>query len=276
MFKIFAMKSFRYHPVITLYRAIIWVLLHILLKRPATISLQVGNATFLLELPPLLHQGGSTGVFVQREYYEPLLEFCGHLIRRGDVIVDCGANQGIYTCAFAKLTGRTGKVIAFEPQTYAIDVLDNNIQINGFTNVVVIPTAVSDHAGSAVLDVSKGAVSASIVRDYGRQGAITVPTVTIDDTIETLNLTQIDILKMDIEGAELVALGGCERLLTRFKPIIILEATPSDPSWRKIVALLIDQHGYQSFLFDDEGFLKLVANVTEDHPNVIFIHGKQS
>jgi FkbM family methyltransferase len=268
--QIFQTRSFRLEPISTVYRAISWIVLYILPKRTARVVIPVGKTSFKLDLPPLLRQGGSTGIFVQRVHYEPLLEYCDRLIKPGDVVFDCGANQGIYTCAFAALTGPLGRVIALEPQEYAIQALRNNLLINQFDHVSVQQVAASDQAGTAILDVSRGAVSASIARDFGRKGSFSVPTVTLSALAETLGIDRLNVLKMDIEGAEYLALLGAESLLTKYKPLVILEATPQEDAWLKVMALL-KGHGYKPFLFGPEGDLVPVTNVGGYSPDVIFL-----
>jgi FkbM family methyltransferase len=270
IFRIFRTQSFRRDPVLTIYRALMWLLLYIFPKRRASIRIPVGDTSFWLNLPPLLRSAGSTGIFVQRQYYEPLLEFCDRLVKRGDVAFDCGANQGIYSCAFAAIVGPSGRVIAFEPQDYAVTALKNNLRINGFDNVTVEHAAVSDHEGSAILDVSRGATSASITRDFGLQEGLTVPTVTLAGIAERVGIERLDLLKMDIEGAEYFALSGSEILLTKYKPIIVLEATPSEAEWRKILTLL-GRHGYAPHLFDTSGRLNRVVDLEDYQSDVIFL-----
>ena len=275
--KLLSLRSFHKNPVATTYRAAAWILFHTLPKRHAVIEVPVNGTSFKLDLPPLARQGGSAGIFLQRQYYEPLLEFCDLLVKPGDVVFDIGANQGIYACAFAALVGPRGRVIAFEPQKYAVDVLQHNIRLNGFYQIIVQQAAVSDQEGSAVLDVSQGAVSASIVRDFGgRVGAAEVMTMTIDTVAKRLKLDRVNMIKMDIEGAELLALKGGAETLRRYKPIIVLEATPDDAAshWFEIVGLLLN-YGYQAFLFDAAGGLERITDLVhwnQQYPNVVFVH----
>jgi FkbM family methyltransferase len=251
-------------------RGIAWLFYYIALRQRASVRITVGKKSFVLELPPLLGHFGSTGIFLQRQYYEPLLEFCDRLIRPGYIVFDCGANQGIYTCAFAALVGPSGRVIAIEPQDYAVEAIRKNISINGFNNVVVQHSAVSDSEGSATLDVSRGAVSASIIRDFGRQSARTVHTVTLERVAEREGLDRVDLVKMDIEGAEYNALRGAEGLLAKYKPILVLEASPSDPDWFR-VATLLKKYDYEPHLVDEEGRLAPIRNLPEGNPNVVFL-----
>jgi FkbM family methyltransferase len=273
--RVFGTRSFTKEPISTSMRGIAWLFYYVSLRQRASVRIPVGKESFVLELPPLLGHFGSTGIFIQRKYYEPLLEFCDRLVHHGYIVFDCGANQGIYTCAFAALTGSTGRVIAIEPQDYAVEAIRKNISINGFNNVVVQHSAASDSEGSATLDVSRGAVSASIIRDFGRQSARTVPTVTLERVAEREGLDRVDLVKMDIEGAEYNALRGAEGLLAKYKPILVLEASPSDPDWFRVAALL-KKYDYQPHLFDEEGRLAPVRDLPEGNPNVVFLVPKRS
>jgi FkbM family methyltransferase len=264
---IFHTRSFAKEPAATCMRSLIWLFYHIALRRRASVRIPVGRQSFILELPALLGHFGSTGVFLQRQYYEPLLEFCDQLIAPGYVVFDCGANQGIFTCAFATLAGPSGKVIAIEPQDYAVDAIRDNIRRNRLDNVIVEHAAVSDFEGSATLDISRGAVSASIIRDFGRQSAQTVPTVTLASVAEREGLDRIDLIKLDVEGAEYSALRGADDLLTKYKPVLVLEASHGDPDWLQ-VSTLLQKYDYQPHLFNLDGRLEPIRHLPEGKANV--------
>jgi FkbM family methyltransferase len=268
--KIFDTKSFKVQPIATLCRAAGWVLVHVLPKREATIRVRVGDTSFRLQLPPVLKHFGSTGIFVQRQFYEPLLEFADRLVGKGDVVFDCGASQGIYSCAFGALVGASGHVYSFEPQAYAASALRRNARANGFDHVEVEQAAVSDKEGEAVLDTTIGSVSASIVRDFGRRSSVKVRTATLTSFAQRIGLDRLELIKMDIEGAEYMALKGAEPLITKYKPKIVLEASPGEKSWAAALELL-NAHGYRSYLFDEEGALVPTATIKGDHPNVVFL-----
>src|SRR5262245_1652358 len=125
--KLLSLRSFQREPVATSYRAVSWILFHTLPQRHALVEIAIkGGRPFKLDFPPLARQGGRAGIYLQRQYYEPLLEYCHQVVKPGDVVFDVGANQGIYACAFAALAGPTGHVIAFEPQEYAVRALVMN------------------------------------------------------------------------------------------------------------------------------------------------------
>jgi FkbM family methyltransferase len=265
---VFRTRSFRQEPVATIYRAASWVLFHVLPKRRAVVTIPIGTTKFKLDLPPILRQAGSTGIYVQRRYYEPLLEFCHSLIKEGDTVFDCGANIGIYSCAFGALVGKSGRVISFEPQDYAVTALRNNTQLNGFGHVSVEQVCVSDRQGTAVLDTSQGEVAASIVRNYGRERVQSVSTATLTTVAERLGICRLDLIKMDIEGAELPALIGGAELLRRHRPILVMESTP--PQFAELVGFLTP-YDYKPYMFEADGRLCAIDRMTEPTPGIVFL-----
>jgi hypothetical protein len=80
-----------------------------------------GAHRFKLALQSARRGFGSAGIFIQRRYYEPLLEFGDKLLNGDDCAIDGGANQGIFTCAFAAAVGNKGRVFAFEPNPNAVN-----------------------------------------------------------------------------------------------------------------------------------------------------------
>ena len=80
--------------------------------------------------------------------YEPCeTEFVMNEIKKGDVVLDIGANIGYYTLIFARLVGEEGKVFAFEPDPENFALLKKNVEINGYHNVVLVQKAISNKTG---------------------------------------------------------------------------------------------------------------------------------
>jgi FkbM family methyltransferase len=264
-------RSFRMQPIATLWRGFLWLSCHILPQRRAIITLRVGGQSFKMDLPPLLKSFGSTGIFIQRRYYEPLLQFCDRLIGPGAVAFDCGANQGIYSCAFAALVGPSGRVIAFEPQPYAIAALRNNLKMNRFDQVWVEEAALSNCEGTAQLDCSAGAVSASIVQNFGGTKTEMVRTSTLSSVSAKLELKRIDLIKLDIEGSEYDALESARELLAQFKPKLVLEGSLLHPNWGQLNEYLFGL-GYRPHLFDVKGDLVPITGITQYEANIVYVH----
>lgn len=140
-------------------------------------------------------------------------------LRRGDRVIDAGANVGVYTLFLASLVGPEGHVLAFEPDPKAADRLRENIRLNALENVTVRQSAVSNFVGSA--DFTQGADGGNAlysVRTYDRppqQVEVTTLDVEIDGD-------SYQFCKMDIEGAEWDALKGTAESLGRANPPVWL------------------------------------------------------
>lgn len=158
---------------------------------------------------------------------EPSVARClEKLLQPGMTIIDAGANVGELTARAARLVGHKGRVIALEASTETARTLKRNMEINGLANVRVIEEALSDQVGELTfhLGVENDSHSSSIYEpnDYGGR-SVTVPAVNLDTLKRREGLGRVDVLKMDVEGAELAALLGGEEMLARDRPTLIFE-----------------------------------------------------
>lgn len=137
-------------------------------------------------------------------------------IKPGNVILDVGANVGYYSLLAAVLTGEKGIVYSFEPDAENIIYLNKHLVLNKIKNVKVIDCAVSGKNGVASFSGkrSKGKID--------EQGSTIVKTITLDSFCKIEQISSIDVIKMDIEGAEYDALLGAKYILTVFKPMLFL------------------------------------------------------
>jgi FkbM family methyltransferase len=160
--------------------------------------------------------------------HEPFeTEIVCNLVKRGDVVLDLGANIGYYTLIFAKIVGAEGKVFAFEPDPDNFSLLKKNIEINGYKNVILEQKAVSDKTGTVKLYLSEDNLADHRIYDShdGRE-FIEIESVSLDDYFENVN-DNIDFIKMDIEGAEPAAIQGMRSLLKRNQNVkVITELFP--------------------------------------------------
>jgi FkbM family methyltransferase len=154
--------------------------------------------------------------------YEPLsTDLVRAEIRPGNVVIDIGANIGYYTLIFAKGVGPAGRVVAFEPEPGNFALLEENVAGNGYRNVTLAQLAVSDRTGSARLYLD--ADNAGDCRMYDsrdRRPSVEVETVRLDEHLAWLD--RIDLIKMDIQGAEPAALRGMRGLLGRHRQLKLL------------------------------------------------------
>lgn len=159
-------------------------------------------------------------------------------LRPGDVVLDLGANIGLFTLLYARQVGPTGRVHAFEPGVQSFALLQTNAAINGYSNVTLYNKAVADRDGATkFLLCATGDSDNRLFDNSGeRREEIDVEVVRLDTLFGP---SRVDFIKMDIQGAELLAMKGlrvtCEhnpqmRMLIEFSPLTLLqsEASPSE------------------------------------------------
>lgn len=133
-------------------------------------------------------------------------------IKENDVVLDIGANIGYFTLIAAKSVGKKGKVYAFEPDANNFSILNKNVEINGYRNIVLIKKAVSDKTGKSSFYLDKKDFGKHSLFNLDNVERIEVETVKLDDYFNGYD-GKIDFIKMDIQGAEWLALGGMKSLL---------------------------------------------------------------
>lgn len=166
------------------------------------------------------------------------------------VIVDIGAGIGSETATFSAVAGPGGKVIAVEAHPRTYEFLKANISANNLQNVVSAQVAVTDRSGVVrISDDEESHIRNTIMAEGG---TITVTASTVDDLLHDLGIEHVDLLKMNIEGAEVGALQGAAETLTRTRYAYIachdFEAERTGNSMlrtRSAVTALLQQTGFQ-------------------------------
>ncbi len=163
------------------------------------------------------------------EVYEPVeTEIFKGEIKAGDRVLDIGANIGYYTLIAAHLVGPQGKVYAFEPDPANFRLLQKNVEANGYTNVVLVNKALSNKNGKIRLYLNPSNRGDHRVYDSkdGRS-SIEIETVALDRFFKPLD-KKIHFIKMDIQGAEALALAGMKGLIRRNKGLkLVTEFSPA-------------------------------------------------
>ena len=196
-----------------------------------------------------LYRGGR-----ERLVQETLAE---HL-KPGMVFYDLGANLGLFTIIGARRVGPEGKVFAFEPDPDVCNRLRQNVSRNGFSNVEVVQGAVYSTTGSSDFvradpkitpDLGLGRID----RTSQLFGSIRIRTVALNDFVRDARLP--DVIKCDVEGAEVDVFEGAGLLLERQRPAILCEVH-SESNSRRITELLT-HNGYTLRWLDESHFLAL-------------------
>jgi FkbM family methyltransferase len=141
------------------------------------------------------------------------------MIRKGDTVFDCGANQGVNSLFYSRAVGAAGKVFAFDPFSLNIDIGHFNARMNGASNIDFIRAGLSDKAASLV--VSLGVQSVGLVNETAAD-AVAINLVPLDSFVAL----RPSFLKIDIEGAEVNALEGAHEVLA-LEPALYIEVHPN-------------------------------------------------
>ncbi len=198
-----------------------------------------GHKMFLDSKDPL-------NLSISRIFEEFDTDLVKKVIKKGDIVLDLGANIGYYTLIFAKLVGESGKVYAFEPDPDNFRLLKKNIRINGYKNVILVNKAVSNKAVKTKLYISEIYTASHAIFDTGeRRKSIEVDTVRLDDYFNDFH-GKIDFIKMDVEGAEGGVIQGFSnflnnatniiKILTEFSPFLLKS---SDVEAKEFLNLLL-------------------------------------
>lgn len=175
----------------------------------------------------------------------------------GVLVVDCGANIGVHTISWARHLMGWGTVIAIEPQEMLYYALAGNIVLNNCFNasavhaavgaekgVLKIPTLDYTMAGSfGSLELRKNAENEDIGQPVSYEKDLSyVRTMTID----SMGLSRLDMLKIDVEGMEMEVLQGAAETIVNLKPIIMVEFLKSDVA---AIQEFLKDHGYKWYPF---------------------------
>uniref|UniRef100_A0A6H1Z7H5 Putative methyltransferase n=1 Tax=viral metagenome TaxID=1070528 RepID=A0A6H1Z7H5_9ZZZZ len=152
------------------------------------------------------------------------------LLSSGMTAVDLGAHVGLYSLLGARQVGQGGRVYAFEPEPSCYALLLKNIAANGYRDIIIpVNSAVSNTAGKVELflgELESGETSLYPAPGAGQQ-RVTVEAVTLDEFFEGEGWPPVQVMKMDIEGAEKVALEGMRQLVARNPSLkLIMEFGP--------------------------------------------------
>jgi FkbM family methyltransferase len=170
----------------------------------------------------------SRAIFVAGNYEPNEFFLLAQALRPGMIFVDVGANMGLYTLFAARKVGEAGTVLAIEPSTRECERLLKNVAINSLSNVRLLQKAVSDKCSDADLLVAEDEWSGhntlgAFAYDTPLATKEIVRTERLDDIVSQEALSRVDVIKMDVEGAEFRALKGAAGILERFRPLMLLE-----------------------------------------------------
>lgn len=173
---------------------------------------------------------GGRGIYIFRDALEPEFEHLLEFLTPGGVLVDIGANTGIYSLKSGKYFSENGgTVISLEPFPEMLAMLEHNVHLNRFNNVRLRNFCGGDrtHAAAFWRNFDKPN-SFSLVRRDEMAASFSVLVVALDDLFAWEGLNRLDYLKIDAEGAEELILKGAQRTIEKYRPIIQVEINLAD------------------------------------------------
>ena len=192
-------------------------------------------------------------------------------LRDGDVFLDIGANIGWFTLLASTLVGESGRIHAFEPRRPTVDYLRRSVAMNGLESVVAVHDfGLADVEGEAQLGWTPSS------RNPGHSFLVDKDSADLETMairlrrLDSLNLERVDLIKMDVEGAEPKILAGARKVIENFRPIILSELYPdqllatSRISAREYLSALT-KFDYKIYLLDESEF----GQEIKDFPNFI-------
>lgn len=163
------------------------------------------------------------------EFEKKETDFVKKLIKPGDTCFDIGGSFGWYTILLSKLIGRNGEVHSFEPISINYEMLNENVKKNLCNNVILNQIALDESSGERELYVSDIGVSGSFeLHKHDRSYETSLcRTITLDQYCKEHEVSNIDFLKADIEGAELLMIKGGSSTIESTMPIMLVEIQES-------------------------------------------------
>lgn len=186
----------------------------------------------------------------QGDWFEDEIKFLRGLVQPGNIIIDIGANYGVYALSLARKLGPTGQLWAFEPATNTAELLTKSSAMNGTNWLHVVQEALSEHEGTAWLQMPGQAELNSLVKSSEAPSANysgeSVVVTTLDLCVERFDWKDVDLLKMDAEGEEEQILRGGRHFFQKMSPLVMFEVKSGAEAHLDLVQRF-QELGYQCF-----------------------------
>lgn len=169
---------------------------------------------------------GGRGAFIFGDDIEPEFAVLDKILRSGDVLIDVGANSGIYTLKGARLVGSSGVVLSLEPNPDLLQVLKRNTGRNRLNNVRLRGLAAAEECREfRFFEIDNKPNSFSLISQDDGTASFSVLAVDLDSLVRWEDIRRVDVIKIDAEGAEDRVLAGARSIISEHQPVIIAEVT---------------------------------------------------
>ncbi len=189
-----------------------------------------------------------------------------HLVKKGDVAIDIGANLGYYARPLAEIVGTEGRVYAVEPVPVIFDVLKRNIA--GCENVTLLNYALGEE--ERTIEMANDSVAAAgyfgTGRNFVSDGELSGEAIRFTAQMKRgselfAELERIDFIKCDIEGYERVVIPEMRTIIERHHPTVLIE---TDGDTRHQIIKMFSEMGYRAYMLQDGEEVTLDANSDKD------------
>ena len=186
------------------------------------------------------HKGLTVQIYLGNDLSRPLLvggcldpnefAFLESILKEGMVFVDVGANEGLYSLFASRCVGPSGRVFSFEPSLREFQRLECNIRLNSLQNVRAVQAALAERPAEMEFSIACAAHAGQntlggLVHDVQLLRTEKVSARTLDDFTAEAGLDRVDVVKLDVEGAERRVLEGSRRVIRQMRPVILFEAS---------------------------------------------------
>jgi len=185
------------------------------------------------------------------EYWKTRLFF--NKIIEGMTIIDVGVNKGYFSLLFAKLMNGKGKVLSFEPEPINCLWFKKSIQANKYQCIKLFQLALSDKEGNISFYRGKKSGWGSLFPSkYMKDEVITVKTRKLDSVLKDEGITKVDIMKIDVEGADILVLKGAEKTLKKCNLQLVMDVDVKSVEKRNKLFDFLESCGFKIFSIGKE------------------------
>ena len=180
-------------------------------------------------------------------FHSKQIHFLKTFLKRGMAFVDVGANKGDFSLMASRLLGDGGTVLAFEPEPQNYEWLRKSVELNGYDNVHMFRIALAEKNGTATLHLGDKSGYHTLVGGvlHQEEGSIPVEIRTLDSILDELGMASFDMMKIDVEGAELQVLeGASEALREASSKAILLDIHPQKGADPLALGSLLGRYGF--------------------------------
>lgn len=223
--------------------------------------------SFLLKFPLLYLIYSNLRTNINYEKYLYLKK-----IKKGDIVLDIGANHGYYTSLFSEIITNYGQVHAFEPVPVTFEKLRCLKTLH--KNVIVNQLALGRRKGNGIVRYNLNELEKASLLDSSEKNINEFETkvITLDEYVDEFSLSDVNFIKCDVEGFELDVIIGSANTLKMFRPQLSIEVTLNMTNTNELYHLLLSA-GYKNFYKIEKGYPRFIIDKHDfKHEEYFYLH----